>query len=82
MIAPRVLAILVTLTLALPVIISVLAAVARLLSAMGDALGGLVLDRVALATGIVWIISLIALVVVLGMRALAEPPEPPEPPEE
>lgn len=73
---------LVTLALALPVIISVLAAVARLLSAMGDTVGGVVVDRVALAAGIGWVVALVALVVMLGIRALGEPSEPPEPPEE
>ena len=74
----RVLASLVTAALALPVTISVLVAVARLLAAMGDVAGSLVVDRIALAAGIVWVVLLVCLVVVLGILALARPPEPPE----
>jgi hypothetical protein len=77
-IPPRLLAGLVTATLALPVVICVLAGTARLLSAMGDAAGGAVLDRLVLAAGILWVIVLVTLVVVLGMLALVNSREPPE----
>lgn len=77
-IPPRVLALLVTATLALPVVISVLAGTARLLAAMGDAAGGAVLDRVVLAAGLLWVVLLVTLVMVLGILALVGPREPPE----
>jgi hypothetical protein len=78
MIPARILASLVIGALALPVVISVLLGVGRLLGAMGDAAGAVVLDYVALAGGIVWIVFLVCLVVVLGIIALGRHQEPPE----
>ncbi len=78
MIPPRILVLLVTSALALPIAISVLVAVARLLAAMGDAAGGIVVDRVALAGGIGWIVLLVCLVLVLGISALLRPQDPPD----
>ena len=69
---------LVVAALALPVLISVLAAVSRLLAAMGDAVGGMVLDRLALAGGILWVVVLICLVLMLGIQSLVRDQLPPE----
>lgn len=75
---PRLLSPLVISALTLPIAISVLAAVGRLLAAMGDAAGGAVLDRVTLAAGIVWVVLLVCLVLVLGIAALGRNQQPPE----
>jgi hypothetical protein len=77
-IPPRLLASLVVSALTLPIVISVLAAVGRLLAAMGDAAGGVVLDRVTLAAGIVWVVLLVSLVLVLGINSLLRQPPPEE----
>jgi hypothetical protein len=77
-IPPRLLASLVVSALTLPIVISVLAAVGRLLTAMGDAAGGAVLDRVTLAVGIVWVVLLVCLVLVQGINSLVRPPPPGE----
>ncbi|HEX3871608.1 MAG TPA: hypothetical protein VHV77_14295 [Pirellulales bacterium] len=62
----------------LPALTLILAAIGRLLLAMGDNGGGHVVGRVALAAAIVWAVSLVALVMALGFRALEiardEPP--------
>ena len=63
--------------LALPILVCVLVGVARLLNALGDAAGGLVVDRIALAGGIVWIVDLICLVIVLAIITLVRDREPP-----
>lgn len=78
MIPQRVLGWLVIAALALPIVISVLVAVGRLLAAMQDAAGAAVLDRLALAGGIVWAVSLIVLVIVLGIQSLGQERLPPE----
>ena len=54
----------------LPIVLAVVLAVASLLSAMGDAGGGLVLRYVALALGIAWAVVLVCLLLVEGLRAL------------
>jgi hypothetical protein len=77
-IPPRLLASLVICSLTLPIAISVLAGVGRLLAAMGDTGGGAVVDRVALSAGILWIVLLICLVLVLGILAHGQHREPPE----
>ena len=63
----------------LPITICVVFGVAALLEAMGDAVGGAVLHRVAFACGILWIIDLICLVVVSAIGSLRGPDEPEEP---
>jgi hypothetical protein len=66
------------LVLGLPVVQATLLWSARLLlAALGDESAVHVLDRVNLATGVAWLLSLIALVVVLGLRALDEGGEGP-----
>ena len=62
----------------LPAVVCVLVGLGWLLRAMGDAVGGIVLDRVALALGIVWILDLLTLVLALAVERLTEPCDPPE----
>jgi hypothetical protein len=56
--------------LVLPITICVVLALAALLAAMGDTLGGAVLRYVALAGGVVWIVVLIGLIFVQAIHAL------------
>jgi len=56
--------------LVLPMTICVVLALASLLAAMGDTLGGAVLRYVALAGGIVWIVVLVSLIFVQALHAL------------
>jgi hypothetical protein len=72
-ISRRVLTILVTTGCVLPLALVVLIGVARLLTAMQDASAATVLDRVALAAGIVWAIDLLCLLLALGINALGPP---------
>jgi hypothetical protein len=59
-------------TILLPITICVILGVAALLAAMGDTLGGIVLQRVALAAGILWAIDLICLVLVLAINSFKD----------
>ena len=74
-ISKRVLTILVTAALVLPVAIAMILGVGRLLGAMQDAVGATVLDRVALAIGILWAVDLVCLLVAQGVNALGPPDE-------
>jgi hypothetical protein len=56
--------------LLLPMAIIVVLGVGYLLSAMGDLSGGIVLGRIGLALGILWILQLIVLVVALATQSL------------
>ena len=56
--------------LVLPIAILVVIAVSRMLSAMGDLGGAAVLDRLALAGGILWIILLVCLLLAQAIHAL------------
>jgi uncharacterized membrane protein YhaH (DUF805 family) len=76
-ISRRALTILVTTACVLPIAIAVLLAVARLLGAMEDTAAAAVLDRVALAAGIVWAIDLVCLLLAQGINSLGSPPGPP-----
>ncbi|MGA2619504.1 MAG: hypothetical protein ABSF26_17990 [Thermoguttaceae bacterium] len=58
--------------LLLPIVISVLLALAALLGAMGDSTGGLVVRYLALACGAGWTILLICLILVLGLNSLGD----------
>ena len=73
MISRRVLLGLVTAACVLPVAITVVVTVAWLLAQMHDAAAAAVLDRVALAIGILWVVDLIVLVVALAIHALGPP---------
>ena len=56
--------------LVLPITICVVLALAFLLPAMGDSVGGMVLRYVALAGGVVWIVVLVALIFVQAIHTL------------
>jgi len=62
---------LVVTSMVLPIAVAVLMAVARLLSTLGDQIGAQVLDRIALAGGILWVIDLACLITVQGILWLA-----------
>jgi hypothetical protein len=57
----------------LPIVLSVMIALARLLGAMGDAAGAGVLERVSLGVGILWLVDFIALVLVLALERVGPP---------
>ncbi|MEX0677673.1 MAG: hypothetical protein WD063_11395 [Pirellulales bacterium] len=76
MISRRVLSILVALACVFPLAIVVLLAAARLLAAMQDAAAAGVLDRVALAIGILWAIDLLCLLLAIGVNAIGPPSGP------
>jgi hypothetical protein len=56
--------------LMLPVAISILFGLGRLLAAMGDGAGGTVLGWIALAAGVFWILDLVCLVLVQAINSL------------
>jgi hypothetical protein len=69
----RVLFLLIGVALTLPIALCMVLALARLLIAMGDASGTpLVLDRIAMAGGILWTLDLIFLILAQGINALAD----------
>lgn len=75
MVSRRVLTVLLTGATVLPVAILVLLAAARLLGAMQDAAAAGVLDRIALAVGVVWAIDLVCLLLALAINALGSGPD-------
>ena len=66
---------LVVTSLGLPVLLVLVVATARLLAALGDDVGALALDRIALGGGILWVADLVALVILQGIAGLAEADE-------
>jgi hypothetical protein len=54
----------------LPIAICVVFGVGTLLSAMGDASGGAVLNRIGLAVAILWVFGLIVLMLFLSLNSL------------
>jgi hypothetical protein len=62
----------------LPVAICLLIGLGRLLGAMGDSVGGVILDRVALGVAVLWVLDLIWLLLALAIERLCGPDEPPE----
>jgi hypothetical protein len=56
--------------LMLPVAISILFGLGRLLTAMGDSAGGTVLGWIALATGILWSLDLVGLILIQAINSL------------
>lgn len=80
LIPSRLLVTLIAAGILLPITLCVVLGVAALLVQMGDAAGGAVLYRIALAGGILWIIDLICLVLASAISALRGPDEPDETP--
>ena len=70
LIRPQVRMILTVSALLAPVCICILLGIAVLLEGMGDVVGGLVLRRITLAAGIVWVINLISLLLVIALNTL------------
>ena len=70
----RILTWLLGLALFLPIAIVLIAGLARLLAALGDADGARLLDRTALAAGVLWALGLIGLPIVLTLESLAAVP--------
>jgi hypothetical protein len=68
------LTVLVTAACATPVAIVMVMAVGRLLGAMQDTAAAAVLDRVALALGIVWGMNLVCLLIAVALESLGRPP--------
>jgi len=58
----------------LPIGVCVILALAALLQAMGDAIGGRVIGYVAWALGTIWLVDLIALVVAMAVQLLSGEP--------
>lgn len=73
MISRRVLTVLVTIGCVLPLGLVIVLGVARLLAAMQDTAAAAVLDRIALAAGIVWAFDLTCLLLALGINAIGLP---------
>lgn len=65
-----------------PIAICVLAGLAGLLEATGDAVGSLVVAWIARALAVVWVLDLICLVLALAVEMLVDRDEPLEPPED
>ncbi len=72
MFSRRILMSLLTAACILPVAITIVVAVGRLLGAMQDVAGALFLDRMALTLGILWAIDLVCLVLVQAIRGMEE----------
>lgn len=77
MIFRRALISLVVAALVLPMVALILVATGRLLAAMQDLSGSLVLDRLALVVGLLWIMVLVALVIIQALDRLGPPSDPP-----
>jgi len=67
-----VLALLVCLALALPMVVIVLLAVAAVLGAMQDLVGQAVVERMALAGGVLWAIDLVLMLVAVAISSLGK----------
>lgn len=61
--------------LVLPIVCCVLIAVGALLHAMDDGAGAAVVNRLALASGVLWLVDLVVLLLLVAVRALYEPRE-------
>ena len=70
----RALILLAAAALLLPILTVILVGFARLLAALQDAAGAAVVDRIALAVGVVWVTNLVTLVIVQAIHS-AGPPE-------
>jgi len=54
----------------LPIAIVLIAGLARVLAALGDADGARLLDRAALVAGVLWALTLVGLPIVLALQSL------------
>lgn len=73
MISRRIITTLLAAGCVLPIALVVVVGTGRLLGAMDDAAGALALDRIALALGIIWAISLVCLLLALAINVLGPP---------
>jgi hypothetical protein len=64
---------LIAMAVVLPITICVVVGVAALLTAMGDSCGGVVLGRIGLACGVLWVIDLICLTLLVAIGAVLAP---------
>lgn len=73
----RLLLVLIAVALLLPVATIVVWALGKLLLAMGDLQGSIVLERIALGFMVTWLLDLVFLLLVQGLHLLAsvDPPE-------
>ncbi len=62
--------------LVLPIAELMMLGLGRLLAAMGDLSGAVVLDRISLAGGLLWVLDLVCLLLVLAAQSLP-PRDPP-----
>jgi hypothetical protein len=62
--------------LVLPIAELMMLGLGRLLAAMGDLAGAMVLDRISLAGGLLWVLDLVCLLLVLAAQSLP-PRDPP-----
>ncbi len=76
---PRILLMRILLAFALlSVTLGVVCVVALLLGAMQDVAGQVVLARVGLGLGVLWLVNLIVLLIALAVHTLDRPEKPPE----
>jgi len=76
----RVLFILITSAIVLPIAICLVYASGALLGGLGDTAGKMVLTRVAQAGGLLWVLTLICLVLVTALGMAGNPDEPDDKP--
>jgi len=77
-ISQRIVLLLVAGGVVLPITVCVVLGLGRLLAAMGDAEPGRVVDWIAAAFGVLWLVDVVCLILVLAINSLGEPDEPPE----
>lgn len=77
MVSRKILIVLLSAGFVLPMAITLVWAVSRLLLAMEDREAAIVLDRVALALGLVWTLDLICLVLAQAVNAVGPPEKRP-----
>ncbi len=75
MISPRLLLILVTMAILLPIGVVVLLGAGTLLSALGDRTCGEFTRAGGLIVGLVWVLDLVFLLIALGVKAVTEDEE-------
>jgi hypothetical protein len=81
-VSPRAITVLVAVALVFTITLVVIMAVACIIGKMGDTLGQTVLEAVALAIGLAWVIDLICLVLALGVNSSCDCDSKSPPPED